>query len=155
MGTGSKKSIQRHEFCRIHQAWPSQRRSWLDTRWALFSGHLIRGLDHSISIRVPTGWLCLALLSFLSIHNGELPSSNPNLFYRNDSFTPSHNRTCSALLPSSLITQDQGQIGILDALPNPVYTTSHCQDIWWWISEQNSLGTFLTFPVELDMNFDF
>lgn len=93
------QSIQHHEFWRIHQAWPSQRRSWLETRWALFSGHLIRGVGHSNSSRMPSGWLCPALLSFLSIHNGELPSSNPNLFYPNDSFTSPHNSTCSALLP--------------------------------------------------------
>lgn len=93
------QSIQHHEFWRIHQAWPSQRRSWLETRWALFSGHLIRGMGHSNSSRMPSGWLCPALLSFLSIHNGELPSSNPNLFYPNDSFTSPHNSTCSGLLP--------------------------------------------------------
>lgn len=68
----------------------------LDTRWALFSGHLIRGVGHSNSTLMPSGWLCPALLSFLSIHNGEPPSSNPNLL---TPMTPSPHHTIDPVQP--------------------------------------------------------
>lgn len=44
----------------LHKEGPGQ-----DTRQALFSSHLIRGVGHSNSTLMPSGWLCPALLSFL------------------------------------------------------------------------------------------
>lgn len=69
----------------------------LDTRWALFSGHLICGVGHSNSTLRPSGWLCPALLSFLSIHNAEPPSSNPKLL---TPMTPSPRHTKGPVQPS-------------------------------------------------------
>lgn len=71
----------------------------LDTRWALFSSHLIRGVGHSNSTPMPSGWLCPALLSFLPIHNGEPPSSNPNLL---TPMTPSPQCTIDTVHPPAL-----------------------------------------------------
>lgn len=85
------QSIQHHEFWRIHQPWPSQRRSWLGT-----SSHLIRGAGHFHSTLMPSAWLQPALLAFLSIHNDELPSSNPNLF---TPMTPSPQHTIGPVQP--------------------------------------------------------
>lgn len=86
--TGSGESIKPD----LHKEGPG-----LDTRRALFGSHLIRGVGHSNSTLMPSGWLCPALLSFLSIHNGEPPSSNLNLL---TPMTPSPQHTIGPVQPS-------------------------------------------------------
>lgn len=82
----------------------------LDTWWALFGSHLIRGVGHSNSTLMPSGWLCPALLSFLSTHNGKPPSSNPNLLAP---MTPPPQHTIGPVqppLPSIPLHNAMGQI---------------------------------------------
>lgn len=95
----------------------------LDTRSALFISHLIRGVGHSNSTLMPSGWLCPALLSFLSIHNGEPPSSNPNLL---TPMTPSPKHTIGPVQPSCPLSHFIMQWGKSGADQNTHHAAKSC-----------------------------
>lgn len=92
----------------------------LDTSWALFCRHPIRGVGCSYSTPVPSVWLCPDLCSFFSIHDVDPPSSNPNLRALT---TPSPRRTKGLVqhhLPSIPIHNAMGQIRVPKVQPGPL-----------------------------------
>lgn len=95
MGTGSKYPASQVLGNPSSLTFTKKVLDWIPAE--LCSGsHLIRGVGHSNSTLMPSGWLCPALLSFLSIHNGEPPSSNPNLL---TPMTPSPQHTIGPVQP--------------------------------------------------------